>query len=355
MVLNAFFTGADGNAHSMSEPHVIIAIVSYRDPDLIVRVLQALALSTYRNFTIVIVENGGHESYRGLAAALSGAFGPPIGDTVASPRVTSIARFALGEGQAILCCEAIDNPGYAAGINIACEQAAASGGFDALWILNPDTVPDRNALASMVAYANDTGHALVGCRLVLSRSNTIQLYGGAWRVWLARGFNIGLGAPADARPDIGAVEAAMNYVSGASMYVTRRFLDAVGPMPEHYFLYCEEVDWCLARGDLTLGYAHEAIVLHDHGAVIGSSVSRKSRSALSVYLDERNRILLTRKYFPEKLAVGFIISVLFLGKYASAGAWRNLVFGLRGLFAGLRGEQGKPALFFPVKSSGSAS
>jgi N-acetylglucosaminyl-diphospho-decaprenol L-rhamnosyltransferase len=336
----------------MYEPVVVIAMVSYRDPALIVRALRALDLSNYRKFTVVIVENGGPKAYESLAEALAEAFTRSGRHVTASGRVTTIDHFVLGGGEQILCCEAEDNVGYAGGVNIACEQASVI--FDrpeALWVLNPDTRPDPRALGEMVSYAQTTGHAMIGCRLVLSASNTIQLYGGVWRSWLARGFNIGLGAAADAKPDIGAVEAAMSYVSGASMFVTRQFMDLVGPMPERYFLYCEEVDWCLGRGELTLGYAHDAVVVHDHGATIGSNISRKARSPLSVYLDERNRMLLTRKYFPARLAVSFGVSVLFLGKYAAAGAWRNMVFGLRGLVAGLRGEDGKPRLFFPGLSS----
>ena len=46
------------------------------------------------------------------------------------------------------------------------------------------------------------------------------------------------------------IERSMSYVSGASFYATRDFIKTVGLMREEYFLYCEDVDWCLRRRNL---------------------------------------------------------------------------------------------------------
>ena len=80
------------------------------------------------------------------------------------------------------------------------------------------------------------------------------------------------------------------------MLVGRRFLETVGPMREDYFLYCEEVEWCLRglKKGMRLGFAPSGIVVHKQGTITGNAVDLLGRSRLSVYLNERNRVLLSR-------------------------------------------------------------
>jgi len=179
----------------------------------------------------------------------------------------------------------------------------------------------------------------------LKESRRIQLYGGRWRRWLGRGFNIGLGEAADAMPDVAAIERDLDYVAGASMYAPRAYVEGVGAFDERYFLYYEETDWCFRRGDWRLGYAHESVVIHAHGSTIGSSVSRATRSALSVYLDERNKLLFTRRFDGAILPVVALFTLALTAQYVRAGAWKNFRIALAGWWAGLRGEAGFPKRF----------
>ncbi|KAF0112947.1 MAG: family 2 glycosyl transferase [Rhodospirillaceae bacterium] len=134
----------------------------------------------------------------------------------------------------------------------------------------------------------------------------------------------------------------MNYVNGAAMFVIRPFIEQVGLMDESYFLYCEEVDWCLRRGAWRLGYAHESLVHHAHGATMGSNRDRRHRSRLSVYLDERNKLLLTRRFWPALYPLVVVVTLLLTMQYAKAGAWANFRTALAGWYAGIGGQRGKP-------------
>jgi N-acetylglucosaminyl-diphospho-decaprenol L-rhamnosyltransferase len=298
--------------------HVAVCIVGYRNAEDIRGCLGALAQSTYSDFEVQICENGSADAYASLVEAL--------------PK-------RLPGGQTVTIIEAPGNLGYAGGVNIC---VRSSGSADAWWILNPDTRPDATALEALVGRLARGDCDLVG-GVLYGADNLVQTLGGRWRPWLARAEAIGRGLPiskslvcVDVRPD---------FVSGASMLVAKTFIDVVGLMREDYFLYCEEVEWCLrgrARG-MRLGFTADARILHDQGGTTGSARPLRSRPRLPVYLDERNKILVTRDCFPARLAVAAPAALLLiLTRFGARGASRQVGFALRGWWAGLMGRRGAP-------------
>ena len=324
--------------------HVAVVIVGFRNAAELRDCVGLLTRSRHTDFSVHVCENGGSAAF----ADLVGEFGrlvPDLQSKQSGARMVAHAAGRLGGGQALHLYDAGANLGYAGGINICFAAIAAEGRYDAVWILNPDTEPDEGAMTALIAHQQAGGYGIVGSRLVLKESGRVQLYGGRWRKWMARGFNIGRDAPADAQPDVAAIERALDYVSGASIFATRAYVEAVGPFDERYFLYCEETDWCFRRGERRLGYAHDALVIHRHGSTIGSSMSRKTRSALSVYLDERNKLLFTRRFYGAIFPLVVLAALLLTAQYAKAGAWANFKVALAGWWAGLRGERGFPRRF----------
>lgn len=331
---------------------VAVGIVGYRCPEAIAACLTGLDRSTHPVRTVAICENGGAAAFDALVAALVGLgfaiSAESAGGGAATDRSLRLARpVRPGAIAEVVLYRALRNLGYAGAINAILEALAPDPHWSALWILNPDTEPAPDALAALVAHAGRGGYGIVGSRLIVKGSGRVQLYGGRWRRFLGRGYNIGLGAAAEAPVDPDAIERDQHYVSGAAMYVTRDFVRQVGPMSEDYFLYAEEVDWCLRRGAFRLGYAHGAVVLHDHGATIGSNLDRRSRSAISVFLDERSRLLLTRRFYPYAFPVAAAATLLLTLQYVRAGAVRNFRVALAGWWAGLCGETGVPARLAP--------
>jgi N-acetylglucosaminyl-diphospho-decaprenol L-rhamnosyltransferase len=320
--------------------HVLVCIVSYRSANDISACVGDLQLQTHANFAIEICENGGPEAFDQLLAGIGGSGVERIAEPPA-PGVRRSCSARLPTGHLVRCHEAIENGGYAGGVNT-CLRAAGQE-WDAVWILNPDTRPTPGALAALVARHREGDYGAVGARLVLSSTQRVQLYGGRWRRMIARGYNIGLNMTLEHRPDVAMVERDLDYVHGACMLVGRRFVDDVGLMDESYFLYCEEVDWCLRRGDHKLGYAHDSVVFHDHGSAIGSSLERASRSRMSVYLDERNRLVLTRRHYPLLYPITVILALALTALYLKHRSPRNFVNALSGWWAGVRQETGPPA------------
>ena len=300
--------------------HVAVCIVGFRNPGDVARCLAALEASTWPDFEAVICENGGADAY----AAHTGA---------------TPAR--LAGGQAVTIIDAGGNLGFAGGVNRCLRQAASA---DAWWILNPDTEPHRGALDALVARLQQGDCEAVGGKLHWS-DGRIQAYGGLWRPWLARAVSLGLGAPREADVDAAAIERRQNYLNGASMLVGRRLLETVGPMREDYFLYGEEVEWCVRarRRGMRLGFAPRAKVFHGHGTTTGAGMAKTRQPRLPIYLGERNKMLLTRDLFAARLPVAAVAALALLSlRYLGRGAWRQFGYALAGWWAGLRGRRGPP-------------
>jgi N-acetylglucosaminyl-diphospho-decaprenol L-rhamnosyltransferase len=86
------------------------------------------------------------------------------------------------------------------------------------------------------------------------------------------------------------------------------------------------------------GHAHRSIVPHP----IGSIGKLTERSALSVYLDFRNRVHFVRMYHPAWLPWTVLVLLLRPLAYGFAGSTANMRVAWLGVFRGLAGETGRP-------------
>jgi N-acetylglucosaminyl-diphospho-decaprenol L-rhamnosyltransferase len=332
---------------------VVVVIVSFRRTEDIVTCLASLQRGSFAAFEVVVVENGGATAFDRLKATLSKTYcaeaaanlgpAPVANPKYAGKTLSRYDRVVFPGGQSVLLIDAGDNLGYAGAINLALSCLSKEQHWRGVWILNPDTQPQDSALQILVSYAENGGFGLVGCRIVDSVSKTIQMRGGArWLRLIGRSTSIGYGEPANSPADTAKIERRLQWISGATTYATRKFIESVGPMNEKYFLYCEDVDWSLRRGQFRLGYAHDAVVVHVGGTTTGSSHILGSRSNLAVYLTERNKLMLTRDHFPLTYPLTVLASCATLIEYLLRGNWRVFVAGWRGWRAGLRGETGRP-------------
>lgn len=301
--------------------HVAVAIVGYRNSDDIVRCLASLALSEHTDFEVSICENGGEAAARALRAVLP--------------------AFMEG-GQPVKIIASRRNLGFADGVN---QAMAACPDADAWWVINPDTVVSPGALSACLRRLEHGDCDAVGCPIHLP-DGTVQAYGGHWRPALARAVSLGQGRPSSAPVDAEAVERAQSYLNGACMLIGQRFLEVVGPMRVDYFLYAEEIEWFMrgkARG-MKLGFAGDASVLHYAGATTGSHAGIRSRPKMPIYLDERNKLLVTRDCFPHLAPVAAVAALgLLLLRFARRGAWAQTGYALAGWWAGVRNARGIPA------------
>lgn len=93
------------------------------------------------------------------------------------------------------------------------------------------------------------------------------------------------------------------YLHGAAMLVKKKVIDKLGPMPEDYFLYYEELDWCtyMNMEGYELWYDPACEVWHKDSSSTGKG------SPLQCYYLSRNRLLYAyRNIFNWKLYLSIL-------------------------------------------------
>ncbi|MEZ2202380.1 glycosyltransferase family 2 protein [Bradyrhizobium japonicum] len=335
---------------------VAILIVGFRNAEDIRDCLVALSGATgHPEFNVFICENGGRSAFHRLVERLCDTEGPCTDATkvdvqadVGLGRCSEVQRLRLrtSPSNVWVACAA-GNLGYAGGINLWLDRLQDVSGWNGIWVLNPDTLPETGALAALVERAASGNKGMVGSTIVdVDGTATVRCRGGLhWQKWLTRPVAIGRGEQLNSPHDVRAIEAAMDCPSGASMYVTRDCIEKIGPMDESYFLFSEDLDWGVRAKPCGLGYAAASIVRHKRGTTTGSARDISAVPRFSVYLQHRNAVRFVRKHFPMALPFCAVVMVLYAVRYFVKGAWQNCIAGLHGTFAGLRGEMGPPICY----------
>lgn len=214
-----------------------------------------------------------------------------------------------------------ENKGFSAGNNIGIAYALAKDDADNIWLLNNDTVIEKDSLSRLVEkikYYKDRNQrvGILGAKLMYYHTPAIiQGVGGSYNKWFASSGHIGAFEEDRGQYDSEEIVKKIKYPLGASIFVSTAFIKDVGLMCEDYFLYFEELDWML-RGKAhgwELGYCWQAKVFHKEGGSIGSSANAYKKSELSDFYGLRNRIVFSKKFFPEILwsvRLGFLVVLL---------------------------------------------
>lgn len=194
-----------------------IVILNYKNAADTIELVQSIADLARNDLQIVVVDNA---SPNLSLADLDAAF----------PRCDIIRTNA--------------NLGYAAGNNVGIQYLKD---FEAryIWILNPDTVIQSNTLDTLLMAAEQEARPTIW-------GSVITYYDQPKKVWFAGGFihfgqNSHIGHLYYNR-DIGELSGLapyeVDYITGAAIFCKSEIFVQNGLLPEHYFLYFEETDWC---------------------------------------------------------------------------------------------------------------
>ena len=292
--------------------------------------LESVLRLDYPDFRIVVCDNASTdnsmENIKSWARGelLAGSANPQLQDLTVPPyhKPVSFQELTRNESESsrtsrnsqIILIQTGANLGYAGGNNVGMYYALLDAECQYCWLLNNDTVVKPDALTALVNQMRQQPRAGLCGSLNLSYSNPteVQALGGKeYHRWTGRVKTL---QPITIE-NINARPAKLDYINGASMLATRRFLEQVGLMDESYFLYFEELDWAMrAKDRFELAYSASSIIYHKEGATLGSSPDRMKRSLLSEQYLSRNRTLFTRRFLPWALP-SVVATVLMASAY----------------------------------------
>jgi N-acetylglucosaminyl-diphospho-decaprenol L-rhamnosyltransferase len=336
--------------------HVSIAIVAADEQKNIVGCLKSLDKLTYRNFSVVICENMGHQAFNRDLQEVSkiDSVVDAATDEACYSGQPAERRFWLGADKRLVrIIRSRVNGGYAGGVNVCI--AGAGQGWDFIWVLNADTFPEKDALGALVRRQAEGGYGIIGSRIVFVATGRVQRMGGMkFFPLLGRCRSPGCNASIDVKPDIEKLESKLDIIVGTAMFVSNDYIKTVGVMDEDFFVYCEDTEWSLRRGKFRLGYAHDSVVHHVAGATSGSGGPTPKRSRFCLYLSERNRILVAKKRSPATWRLNAFLMLLQTSEYLIRfHSYRAFKIGLSGWWAGVKGETGMPG--FMRQSQGASA
>lgn len=246
--------------NSINLPWVSIVTINYNQSIVTCQLLESLRKISYPNIEIFVVDN-------------------------ASPNDNpQIIKEQYPEINLII---SETNLGFAGGNNLA--TRLAKGKY--LLLLNNDTEVDPGFLEPLVDKCETNPYiGGVGPKIRYHfQPNIIQFSGQApMNLYTMRSFGYGYGAEDNGQFD---QDTKTNFLHGAAMMVPMSVIKKVGLMPECYFLYYEELDWCsmIKAAGYELWYVHRSLVFHKESISVGKATPFKT-----YYMNRARLIFLKR-------------------------------------------------------------
>jgi GT2 family glycosyltransferase len=248
-----------------AEKKVTVIIPNWNGIDHILGCLESLLNVDYSNFDVIVVDNNSGD---GSPKAIADRF----------PNV-QIMRNS-------------HNLGFAEGCNVGIRQALTSGSAY-VWLLNNDAIVDVQSLKSLVYTAEqDNSIGMTGSKLCYYDDPDI-VWGVGMEISWIRGETYPIGWH---QRDTGQFNKCSDVegLSGCSLLIKRRVCEEVGLMDKDYFLYAEEIDWCVRarQKGFRCICVPESIVFHKEGAS-----SKENYRPIFSYYDTRNMLRTISKSF----------------------------------------------------------
>ncbi len=270
------------SATEASGARLLVAIVNYRTPELTVACLRSLELEVRDLGTVrvVVTDNAsGDDSLERIGGA--------------------IAEHGWGDWATLVPLD--HNGGYSYGNNAAilpALESADSAPPDYVLLLNSDTVVHAGALGALVRFMDshpDVG--IAGSRLEDAdgshQHSTYRFHSVSSE--LESGLKLGL-VTRLLRNRVVVLPLAdtprpIDWVAGASMIIRRDVFEDIGLLDPGYFLYYEEVDFCLnaRRAGWSCWYVPDSRVVHFVGRSTGMDARQPARRRPRYWFESRSR------------------------------------------------------------------
>lgn len=180
------------------------------------------------------------------------------------------------------------NLGFAGGNNIGI--AASKGEY--LFLINNDTEITKGLIDKLVDFLDtNADYGMVSPKIHYYEPSHMLQYAGFTKMNFITARNKCIAQFETDRGQYDDLPKLTHYAHGAAMMMRKTAVDKVGTMPEVYFLYYEEMDWCemFKRGGYKIGLCIDALIYHKESLATGKN------SKLKAYYMNRNRFLFIRR------------------------------------------------------------
>lgn len=296
-------------------PLVYILILNFRNWQDTLECLESVFQLEYPNFQVIVIDNdSGNGSLERLiehtrpsqwAAAGQLTAGTPgyqyfhsrdLGVTV---HADSFSRLVFIQNQ--------ENTGFAGGNNIALKLLTGEDAY--IWLLNPDMTVQKDTLTQLVRFAAEQpARSIIGAVIKYhEQPGKVHFYGGC-RIR----FHSATIMPVTTADEVGRLD----YISGGSLFTKAASFREIGLLPEEYFLYWEETDWCYRARQVgyQLAVCPTAICFDKVGTSIG-------RGFTAEYYYTRNGLMFVSRYKAGKIPFVVFFSLFRLMKRTLSGRW----------------------------------
>lgn len=270
-----------------SSPVLLVAIVNYRTPQLTIDCLQSLVseVQALPGTKVVVSDNlSGDDSVEKIQAAIAQE---NWGDWVSFMPLEKNGGFAYGNNEIIRPALNSDHPPKY------------------VLLLNPDTIVRPGALTSLVKFMDENPEVGIAGSRLEDPDGTPQRSAFRFHTLFSEiesGLRLGIVSKllekSVVAPPVTDETCPTDWVAGASMIVRRCVFDKIGLMDDDYFMYYEEMDFCLQanRAGWPCWYVPESHVVHLVGQSSGVTDTKKPPKRLPKYWFESRKRYFTKNY-----------------------------------------------------------
>lgn len=278
------------------EPLISIIALNWNQLEVTCQFLESTRLFTYKNYEILIIDNGSKED-------------PTAYINAQQYPNTRVLRSEV-------------NLGFTGGNNWGMREAKGEYYF----IVNNDTEVTDNLLEALLEpFFMDEKIGVSGPKIRYFEPRDMLQYVGFGPInpYTGRTFAVGYQESDHGQYDVGSYT---HGAHGGAMMVKKEVVDKVGMFPEKFFIYYEEWDWCLRilRAGYKIYYTPKGLIYHKESVTMGKE------SAIKAYYHTRNRIMLMRRnvdmmhFIVFLLFFCFLTAPKFIFNYIRKGQWQHL-------------------------------
>ncbi|WP_020533004.1 glycosyltransferase family 2 protein [Flexithrix dorotheae] len=283
-------------------PQVSIITVNYNQTQVTCEFLDSLEKNSFKNYEVIVIDNA----------------------SIENPTSTILLKYPW-----VKVVTSEENLGFAGGNNLGIKIAKG----EYLLFVNNDTEITENFFEPLIhQLQSNPDVGIVSPKIKYFSHPEIIQYAGFSKINSITGRNRTIGKK---QKDLGQFNEPTNthYAHGAAMMVSKKVIDKVGGMPEAFFLYYEEMDWCekIKRAGFKIMYEPKSLIFHKESISVGN------KNPLKTYYQTRNRILFMIRNFGgwNLLVFAFFFIFLTVPKWSVTYLVKGEISYLKAFFRGI--------------------